>query len=479
MTVVLRALGIAAACAALALAQERPDRSTPPALAPPGRLDLPSIAKRTLSNGVGVWIVEAHEVPIVQVSLVIRAGAGNDPADRFGAASLTAAMLDEGAGGRSALQIADAVELLGATLTTTSGFDASTVRLNVPAEQLDAALAVMADVALRPTFPAADLERIRQDRLTALLQARDDPASIAAMAFPRSVFGRAHRYGTGTIGTKASVSALSAADLRAFHAASYTPANATIVVVGDVTAAAALPRLQKHFGAWKAAAAPRTPAPVPTAAQLTARRVFIVDTPDAEQSQVRIGWVGVPRATPDYFPLLVLNTVLGGSFTSRLNQNLREEHGYAYGASSFFDMRLSAGPFVAAAGVQTDKTVEAIREFFAELDAIRTPIGEEELAKAKNFIALGFPAEFETSTDLSRQLEQLVIYRLPDDYFQRYVPNVLAVTGAAVQQAAERYIQPSRFAVVVAGDSKAIEPGVRALNLGPVQVLSVDEALAP
>lgn len=472
-------LAAAVVVGSLAAAQENPDRSKPPALAPPPQLTLPAIQKRALRNGVAVWIVEAHEVPIVQVSLVVRAGAGDDPAGRFGAASLTAAMLDEGAGARSALQIADAVEFLGATLTTTSGFDASAARLNVPVQQLDEGLAIMADVALRPTFPSADLERLRQERLTALLQARDDAASVAGLAFSRILFGRTHRYGTGAVGAEATVKTLSADDLRAFHAAYYQPPNATFIVVGDIAADAVVPRLEKHFGAWPSTAALRKQAPVPAAPQLTTRQTYLIDKPDAEQSQIRIGWIGLPRSTPDYFPLLVLNTVLGGSFTSRLNQNLREEHGYAYGASSFFDMRLSAGPFVAAAGVQTDKTADAVREFFNELEGIRMPIGADELAKAKNFIALGFPAEFETSTDLSRQLEELVVYRLPDDYVERYVPNVLAVTAAAVQQAAGRYIQPPRFAVVVVGDRRSIEPGIRALNLGPVQVMSIDEALAP
>jgi predicted Zn-dependent peptidase len=175
--------------------------------------------------------------------------------------------------------------------------------------------------------------------------------------------------------------------------------------------------------------------------------------------------------------LLVLNTVLGGSFTSRLNQNLREEHGYAYGASSGFDMRLSAGPFVAAAGVQTDKTAEALREFFNELTAIAAPIGADEIAKARNYIALGFPSEFESSGDLSRRLEELIVYQLPDDHFERYVANVQAVTAEAVQKAAATYIQPARFASVVVGDRKSIEAGIRALNLGPVRIMSVEEAL--
>lgn len=456
---------------------QAPDRSRPPALGPAPQVDLPSIEKRTLSNGLAVWLVESHEVPVVQVNVVVRAGAGDDPAAKFGTASLAAAMLDEGAGTRSALEIADAVEFLGATLSTTSSFDASAARLSVPVQRLQDALPLLADVTLRPAFPEMELERLRQERLTSLLQARDDPPSIAAMAFARVVFGPTHRYGTGMIGTEATLKSLSAGDLKAFHAAYYHPSNATVIVVGDMKPDAVLPELEKHFGSWKPAAPVARRAPVPAAPQLARGQIYIVDKADAEQSQIRIGWIGVPRSTSDYFPLLVLNTVLGGAFTSRLNQNLREEHGYAYGASSAFDMRLSAGPFAAAAGVQTDKTAEALREFFNELTAIASPIDADELAKAKNYIALGFPSEFESSGDLSRRLEELVVYQLPDDYFERYIANVQAVTADDVRKAAATYIQPSRFASVVVGDRKTIEAGIRALNLGPVRVMSVEEAL--
>jgi zinc protease len=218
---------------------------------------------------------------------------------------------------------------------------------------------------------------------------------------------------------------------------------------------------------------------VPQAAQLTEGQITIVDMPGAEQSQIRIGWVGVPRSTPDYFTIEVLNTILGGSFTSRLNQNLREEHQYSYGASSRFDMRLSAGAFQAGAGVQTDKTSESLREFFNELNGILEPVGVDELTKAKNYVALSFPSEFETSGDLSSKMEEMVVYGLSDRYFGQYVDNIQAVTSAAVQKAAATYIQPKRFAVVVVGDRKMIEPGIRALNLGPVRVMSVDEAVGP
>jgi zinc protease len=457
-------------------AQERADRTRPPALGTAPTVNLPPIQKRMLSNGLPVWIVEAHKVPLVQVNLVVHAGSGDDPAGKYGVANLTAAMLDEGAGTRSALEIADAVDYLGAELGTTSSSDSSAVRLNVPVARLRDALPIMADVALRPTFPAQDLERLRQERLTALLQARDDPAQIAPLAFARVVFGPTHRYGTGQAGTEATLTGFTAQDLRSFHQAMYQPSNATLIVAGDITADAAMPLLEQQFGSWKTADAVRRAA-VPLAAQSTQVQVTIVDVPKAEQSQIRIGWIGVPRSTPDYFTLQVLNTILGGSFTSRLNQNLREEHGYAYGASSRFDMRLSAGPFQAAAGVQTDKTSESLQEFFKELNGIQMPVSAEELAKAKNYVALGFPSEFETIEDLAAHLEELVVYKLPDDYFQRYVPNIQAVTAAGVQKAAATYIQPTKLAIVVVGDRSVIEPKIKALNLGPMRVMTVDQVV--
>jgi predicted Zn-dependent peptidase len=429
-----------------------------------------------LGNGLPVWIVEQHEVPLAQINLVIHSGSGDDPATGFGLASFTAAMLDEGAGSRTSLQIADEVEFLGASLSTSSSFDASAVRLNVPVRQLAPALTLMADVALRPTFPVAEVDRLRQERLTALLQARDDAASVAPLAFARVVFGATHRYGTGAAGTEATLKAFTAPQLRAFHEATFRPSNATLIVAGDVTVGSVMPLLQSAFGAWPASAAVAK-TPVPAGRQLTAGQVTIVDMPSAEQSQVRIGWVGVPRSTPDYFALVVLNTILGGSFTSRLNQNLREEHGYSYGASSRFDMRLSAGAFQAGAGVQTDKTSESLTEFFKELKGITATVGADELAKAKNYVALGFPSEFESISDLTSHLEEVAIYKLPDTYFSQYIANVRAVTATAVQRAAATYIQPDKFAVVVVGDRKAIEPGIRALNLAPLRALTIDEVL--
>ena len=456
-------------------AQQAPDRSTAPKPGPPPKLDLPAVQKRTLSNGLPVWIVELHEVPVASVNLVVKAGSGADPAGKFGLANFTSEMLDEGAGTRGALEIADAIDYLGASLSTGGSFDASSVTLQLPVARLADALPIMADVALRPTFPEKEIQRVREELITSLVQAEDDPADLVGHAFPRLVYGPRHRYGTAPMGTAASLKGFTAADLRQFHATRYVPGNAVLIVTGDVTPAALTPLLENAFGGWKGAAA--AAAPPGDAPQLKARQVYLIDKPGAAQSQIRIGWIGVPRSTPDYFALRVLNTVLGGAFTSRLNTNLREVHGYAYGAGSAFDMRASAGPFYAAAGVQTDKTAESLREFFKELDAIRRPIPAEELEKAKNYVALQLPRSFETSGSLAASLSQVFIYGLPDDYFTTFTDRVRAVTPADAQRAAERYIQPDRLAVVVVGDRKAIEPGIRALNLGPIRVVTIDEVM--
>jgi len=281
------------------------------------------------------------------------------------------------------------------------------------------------------------------------------------------------------VGTGATIAAFTADDLRGFYRSAVRPDNATLLVVGDVTRSTAVPLLESAFGAWKADG----PAPVhrtlPTTAERTAREVYIVDKPGAPQTQVRIGSVAVPRSTPDYFPIQVMNTILGGSFSSRLNLNLREEHGYTYGAGSSFDMRATPGPFAATAGVQTDKTSESLTEFFKELNAISETVPADELARAKNYVALRFPGGFETTADISRRLEELLIYKLPDDYFAKYVQNIQSVTAADVRRVARKYIEAGRFAVVVAGDRATIEPGIRALNLGPIHELSIDDVFGP
>jgi predicted Zn-dependent peptidase len=464
---------------AAALSAQAPDRTRPPAAGPAPALKLPTIQKRQLSNGLPVWIVELHEVPVAQVNLVVRTGTAGDPAGKYGIASLTASMLVEGAGGRSSLEIADAVDFLGADLSAAAGIDATAVRLHAPVARLGDALPLMADVALRPTFPNDELERIRQQRLTGLLQARDDPATIASLAFSRTLYGPTHRFGTAAMGTAQTIQAFTTADLRAFYTATFRPDNSTVIVVGDVLPDKILGLLETSFGSWRVTgnAAPRPK--LPAAAARTTREVYLVDKPGAPQSQIRIGAVGVARSTPDFFPIQVMNTILGGAFSSRLNLNLREKRGYTYGASSGFDMRLEPGPFSAQAGVQTDKTAESLTEFFNELNGMLKPVPVEELARAKNYVALRFPGTFETTGDISRRLEDVLVYDLPEDYFSRYVQNIQAVTAAEVQRVAQKYIQPERLAIVVVGDRKTIEPRIQALKLGPIRQMTIEQIFGP
>jgi zinc protease len=457
-------------------AQQSPDRSKPPASGPAPTLKIPAIQKRALSNGLPVWIVGMHEVPVIDVTLIVKSGTTADPVGRYGLANLTAAMLDEGAGSRSALDLADAVEFLGASLSTASSFDFSSVHLHSLVSKFDAALPLFADVALRPTFPPAELERLRKERLTTLLQTRDDPASLASMAFSRLLFGPSHRFGTPTMGNEASNRAFSAADVRGFYDSHYQPQNATLLVVGDVTPAAALPKLERAFGGWKNGAPIVKPA-VAAAAQPAARQLYLIDKPGAAQSQIRMGLVGVARSTPDYFIIDVMNTMLGGSFSSRLQQNLREEHGYTYGASSSFSMRAIPGPFVAGAGVQSDKTVESLREFFKEIDGMKAPVPAAELNRVRNLQALGFPANFETTSNMAERLTELVVYGLPETFLAEYVPKIQAVAAADLQRAAGQYLPSEKFAVVVVGDLAKIEQPIRSANFGPVRVVTIDEIL--
>ena len=461
--------------ASIACAQ--PDRSVPPRLGPPPSLRLPAIQHMTLSNGIRVLILEKHAVPVVQVNLVVRAGSSMDPAGKGGLSSLTAAMLTDGAGARTALQLADAIDFLGARIGASAGQHTTGVQMNVPVARLDSALALLADVARRPAFPPAELERKRKERLTTLAQWHDEPTRIANVAFSRALYGETHPYGNPAIGSEASLRSITTDDLRKFHAGYFVPANVTVIVVGDVTPAAMMPRLEGAFGAWKGKpAAPPTLHPI---RQIAGTSLTLVDKPGAAQSVIMIGRVGAPRTTEDYYAIAVMNTILGGSFSSRLNQNLRENHGYTYGASSSFDFRPLAGPFIARASVQTAVTDKALGEFMNELRGILEEAPGEEVARARNYLALGYPGDFQSVGQIAAQLEEQVIYNLPDDYFNKYIGRVLAVTKEQVRRAAQKYIVPDTLAFIVVGDRKEIEAGVNALALAPVTVRSIDDVLGP
>lgn len=444
------------------------DRTKPPTLAPAPSLKLPAIQTATLPNGLTLAVVEMHKVPVVDVQVLLDAGAARDPADLPGLGTFTALMLQQGAGTRGALDVADEAAFLGAQLTTTATADGAAASLHVPRRRLEAALDLLADVVLRPTFSDSEVARQRELRGAQLVQQRDEPVAVANVAFPAIVYGPAHPYGHPVNGTDAATAALTRDRVAGFYRAYYRPNAARVLMVGDITLAQARGLVAARFGAWQQGDVPvlaggTAPASPP------GRAVYLIDKPGAAQSVIRIGHLGPARSTPDWYALEVLNTILGGAFTSRLNQNLRETHGYTYGAFSQFAARRLAGAFVALASVVTAKTDSSLVEFLKELRRIREePVPEGELAKAKAYLALGLPGDFETTGGAAARFRDVLGYGLPLDYYDRYIERIGAVTAADVQRVARQYIDPDHFDIVVVGDKAQIEAGIKALNEGPI-----------
>ncbi|HYE15821.1 MAG TPA: insulinase family protein, partial [Pyrinomonadaceae bacterium] len=441
------------------------DTSKLPKPGPNPKFTLPPVQRRTLSNGLEVLVVEHHELPIVNLNLVVKMGAAGDPADQAGLASLVADMLDEGTKTRSALDISDQLAFIGASMGVGAGWDSSTASLTTLTRHLDRALDIYADVILNPAFPDKELARLRATRMTSFRQRRDDPNQIAGIVYTSLLYGKGHPYGHPLTGDEASLQAITGESVRKFYETFYRPNNSALVVVGDVKPDDITARLERAFGKWEKAHVPAVD--VSAAPQPRDRtQIFVVDRPGSAQSVIQIGHVGVPRSNPDYFPLLVLNTMLGGQFTSRINLNLREEKGYTYGARSSFDFRRGAGPFTASAPVQTAVTKESVMELMKELRGIRgeIPVTPAELEYAKQAIIRGFPRSFETPGQIGDRLETLVTYDLPSTYFNTYIERVQAVTLEDINRVAGRYLQPERMAVVIVGDRKVIEQGLRSLD---------------
>lgn len=444
------------------------DRTKPPVLGPPPELRLPPIAVRELPNGVKLMVVEQHKLPVADFILVVPAGAAENPADKAGVAGLSADMLTEGTTSRTALQIADQMAYLGIDLRASSNWDATTVWLSTPKAQMDSALALFADVSLHPSFPASEFARIKQDRLTELLQIRDRGPAIANRAFPAIVFGADNPYGRPAAGTEKSVGGMSATDMSSFYRAHFLPNSATMIVVGDVTPDEVERKIGALFGGWARGESQQASASAPAAAPATT--IYLIDKPGAAQSSFRIGHIGVPRATADYFPIEVMNTTLGGSFTSRLNQDLREVKGYTYGAFSSFDMLKSTGVFRASAEVVSAKSDSALMVFMQHLRGIQDTIPIAELTKTKRYMELELPSSFETTGQIASRLTTVALYGLPLDYYNHVVANIDAVIQADAQRAARKYIDPSHLAIVIVGDRKSIEAPLRATGVAPISV---------
>ncbi len=449
-------------------AQAKPASTTPPSLKAPTPLVVPKMIERTLPNGLRLIFVEQHELPLVDVNLVFRTGPEADPKGKAGLATLTANMLDEGAGTLDALGIAEQIGYLAIRLNSGSGFEQSSVSLHTTRATLDSALALMADIVLRPTFPQKEFDRLKSDRLTALLQEVDRGPAIADRAFNAIVFGEDHPYGRSPSGTREDAETITRDDVRTFWNTWYRPNNATLVIVGDLSLADAVAKATATFASWTPETLPVLPKVTPAAAGST--RIYVVDKPKAPQTSFRIGGIGVARTTADYYPLMVMNTALGASFTSRLNNNLRETKGYTYGAGSGFAMRREPGAFTARAEIVAEKTDSALVEFMKELKGIRTPMPAAELAKTKRYLQLGYAEGFESTGDIAGQIAALVPYGIPLSALGRFNGGIGAVTTADVRRVATRYLDPSKLAIVVAGDRSSILPALQALKIAPVEV---------
>jgi predicted Zn-dependent peptidase len=454
---------------------QKADRSKVPPLGEPKKLNLPAIQSFELSNGLNVVLMEKHSVPLVQMNVVVKSGVVNDPEGKSGLASMTADLLDEGAAGKSSLELADQINYLGVRISTFSRWHKIGLNLHSPLSKFDEALKIAADILLRPDFPQKELDRIRKEKLTSLLQWHDQANTIASVTFQKILFGEDHPYGKPAMGNEASIKSFSVDDLKNFHRKYFKANNAYVIVVGNTTKAQLVPKLESVFGKWEKGDVPIVK--LKDAGQVKKRVIYLVDKPGSAQSVISIGRIGTKRVTDDYFPITVMNTILGGSFTSRLNNNLREQHGYTYGAGSSFDMRHYPGPFVARSSVQTEVTDKALVEFFKELNGITRPIPSEELTRAKNFVALGYPDNFQTVAEIAANIEEIVDYNLPGDYFNNYVDYVLNVNAGDVSKVSKRYIVPDKMAVIVVGDRNKIEEGIRKLNIGEIKHYKIEDVL--
>jgi zinc protease len=441
-----------------------PDASKLPKPGPNPKFALPAIEKQKLSNGLEVWVVRQTELPIVSMNMVFKSGGTFEPAEKSGVASMTAGLLNTGTKSRSALDISNQLQAIGASVNAGSGWDSANVSMQTLTRSLNQALDIYSDVIVNPIFPEKELENVRARALVGFRQRKANPNAISGLVYDRILYGAGHPYGRQLTGSENTVKALKRNDLVSFYESNYRPNNAVLIVVGDVDSKTLMPKLESAFADWKPGEI--TNGTLPNVQSLPKTAIYLVDRPNAAQSVVSIGHVGVDRSSPDYFPLQVMNSILGGQFTSRINLNLREDKGYTYGARSSLSMRRGAGPFTASSDVHTRYTKESVAEFMKELNGIRgtVPVTQKELEYSKQSLIRRYPSGFETNGQISGQLSNLVTYGLPDSYFNDYIAKINAVTLADVNRVANKYLTPDKMAIVVVGDRKVIEPGLKQLG---------------
>jgi zinc protease len=454
------------------------DRSKVPAQGSPPSLKLPGLSRAKLSNGLEVVVVERHEAPVVDFTLMADAGFAADASAKPGSARLAMLMIQEGTKTRSSLEISDRAESLGATLGVGSSLDRSYLNMNALTARLSESLDLYADVLLNPTFPDNELERLKGTTLATIQQEKAQPAAMINRVMPRLIYGEGHAYSnpaSGT-GTEAAVKGLTGKELGDFYRRWVRPDNSVLLVVGDTTLAKIQPLLEQRFGAWRVPLEAAPKKNIGSVALAAKPRVFLINRTGAEQSQITAATVGPTRADPDHIRFVVLDTILGGNFVSRLNMNLREEKHWSYGAGTRLTDAIGPGTYRASAGVQTDKTAESMLEIRKELSEVlntRKPT-EAEVKFAKDSIAIALPGNNETSDEIAGSYGEILTYGLKDTYWNDFVGDVTAVTVNDLNQSAGKLLHPNALTWVVVGDLAKIEQKIRALDFGEVTVIDTD-----
>jgi zinc protease len=423
-------------------------------------------------------VASVPKLPLATVLAIVEAGASVEPHGQQGVAALTARLLLEGAAGLDGAALADRFERIGASVEAHADWDVATVSLTALSQRLPDALALVRDLLRSPEFSEREVQRLKEQRLADLLQQQAEPRGLADEQFAQAAYDVAARYAAPEEGDAASVRALNRTDVQAFYAARYQPAGTTLIFAGDVTMEIASVLAESLLGDW--AGVHPAPAPSGIDAAQPGRLVRVVAKADAPQSELRVGHAGLPRTTADYFDVMVMNAVLGGLFSSRINLNLREVHGYTYGASSAFEWRRGAGPFVVQTAVKSDVTGAAVQEILNEIERIRTaPISEDELTLATSYLDGVFPIRYETTAAIAGALANLVIHGLPEDYYDVYRSKVRAVSTRGVLEAAQRHLHPDQLRIVVVGDPEAVAAPVAAVTGMAPEIVAVDGGEVP
>ncbi len=439
----------------------------------PRPYEFPATVRTTLANGLRVMVTPMPGRALVATSLALRIGAVDEPSAIGGATVLAARALTEGTEVRDAIALTEAGERLGASLHAEAGWDATSVGLDVPATRLEPALELLAEVVRRPSFPDSEVERLRDERLTDLLQAKADPRRRADEAYVSSIYAPASPYHRPAGGTAETVAALTATELRAIHAAAFAPERGALVVAGDVDPDAVLRIAERLFGDWQASGSGATAATaaIDDTSAIVDRFIRVIHRPGAVQTEVRIGHPGLRRLHPDFYPVSVMSAILGGLFNSRLNMKLREEKGYSYGAGAGFDLRRARGPFTARAAVNTEATAPALQDFLVELDRIRQePVTDAEISAARDYLVGVFPLRFETPGPVAGSLAGLFVHGLPDDELARYRAAIEAVTADDVLRVARDHVHPERAAIILVGDHDVFGEALASAGIAPIDV---------